>query len=265
MLIGLVGAGLAGGWARLRSDGDPPASAAGEDAAASGGAITSPSSVSTTNPAAVTTTAPAPPTSTSDTVEVWRVEVICKEAWEAAPIRGRLIEHQIERLTVHHTAVTMRDNAAAPRRLRSYQDYHQENGWPDIAYHYLIDAHGHVYEGRRVSARGDTFTDYDPTGHFLVCCDGDFDQQEVPAAQLASLADVLAWASVHFGVGSDAIGGHGDYAATSCPGTQLAGLIADGTLQSMVEQRIVAGGVLVSSLCGPAGFNRVAEIEAGSR
>jgi hypothetical protein len=158
----------------------------------------------------------------------------------------------------------MGDNAEAPRRLRSYQGYHQENGWPDVAYHYLIDAHGHVYEGRPVSARGDTFTDYDPTGHFLVCCDGHFDQQGVPAAQLASLTNVLAWASGHFGVGSDTIRGHRDYAATSCPGSQLAGLVADRTLQSMVEQRMAAGGVLLTLLCGQGGFDRVAEIEAGT-
>lgn len=147
--------------------------------------------------------------------------------------------------------------------MRSYQSHHQGNGWPDIAYHYLVDANGHVYEGRPVSAKGDTSTEYDPSGHFLVCCDGHFDQQGVPAAQLAALSDVLAWASVRFAVGPSTVAGHRDYAATSCPGSQLAGLIADGTLRSMVEQRIAAGGIQTEVLCGQAGLDRVAEIEAG--
>jgi hypothetical protein len=192
------------------------------------------------------------------------MEVICKAAWGAAPIQGQLVEHQIERLTVHHTAVAMGSNTDAPARIRSYQNYHQESGWPDVAYHYLIDANGHIYEGRPVSARGDTFTEYDPTGHFLVCCDGHFDQQVIPAAQLASLANVLAWASVRFGVDPATIAGHRDYAAITCPGSNLASVVADGTLLSMVEQRIATGVSSLSSLCGQAGLDRIAAIEAGT-
>lgn len=147
--------------------------------------------------------------------------------------------------------------------MRSYQNYHQESGWPDVAYHYLIDANGHIYEGRPVAARGDTFTEYDPSGHFLVGCDGHFDRQDIPDAQLASLANVLAWASVRFAVGPATIAGHRDYAGTTCPGSDLAGLIGDRTLQSMVEQRIAAGVSSLNTLCGQAGRDRVAAIESG--
>jgi len=225
-------------------------------------AVTTTTAPTATTEAVTTSTAPTattgvPPAATDG------LEVICKDAWGAVPIQGQLVEHRIERLTVHHTAVVMGGNTEAPRRMRSYQNYHQGNGWPDVAYHYLIDANGHIYEGRPVSARGDTFTEYDPTGHFLVCCDGHFDQQGVPAAQLASLADLLAWASVQFGVGPSTIAGHRDYAATTCPGSQLAGLIADRTVQSMVEQRLAFGGVSLSWLCGQAGLDRVSDIEAG--
>lgn len=178
-------------------------------------------------------------------------------------MKGEFIDHRIERLTVHHTAVVMGSNTRAPARMRSYQEYHQGSGWPDIAYHYLIDANGHIYEGRPTSARGDTFTEYDPTGHFLVCCDGHFDQQSLPAAQLASLVDVLAWASSHFGVGASTIAGHRDYAATTCPGRDLARQIADGSLRSMVEGRITGGGATLTPLCGQAGIDRVAAIAAG--
>ena len=157
----------------------------------------------------------------------------------------------------------MGSNTEAPRRMRSYQTYHQDSGWPDIAYHYLIDANGNIYEGRPVWARGDTFTEYDPTGHFLVCCDGHFDQQGISSAQLEALADVLAWASQQYGVSPATIAGHRDYASTTCPGAQLAALIADGTVQTNVEQRIAAGGPSLSLLCGQAGLDRVADIEAG--
>ena len=299
MLGVLIGGGAAGGWAWLRpGDALPPPEAAlsgagtpatsstsssgsavtiaETEATTTTGAVTTTIETTTTTGARTTTTEAATTTSASTTTTVppttttgvpptagGSLEIICKEAWGAAPIQGDLIEHRIERLTVHHTAVVMRSNTKAPGRIRSYQAYHQESGWPDVAYHYLIDANGHIYEGRPVSARGDTFTAYDPAGHFLVCCDGHFDQQRIPAAQLASLANVLAWASVRFGVGPSTIAGHRNYAATTCPGSDLAGLVADQTLQSMVEERIAAGVSTLGLLCGPAGLDRVAAIEAG--
>jgi hypothetical protein len=147
--------------------------------------------------------------------------------------------------------------------MRSYQRYHQEQGWPDIAYHYLIDANGNVYEGRPVTARGDTFTEYDPSGHFLVCCDGHFDQQQIPTAQYAALVEVLAWASVEYGIEPSTIAGHRDYASTTCPGSSLAAFVADGTLRANVEDRLSGGGVSLARLCGAGGLARVADIEAG--
>ena len=298
MLGVLIGGGAAGGWAWLRpGDALPPPEAALSGAgtpatsttSSSGSAVTiaepeattttgalPTTSATTTSTGAPTTTTEAPTTTSATTTTTvpttttgvpptagGSLEIICREAWGAAPIQGPLVDHQIERLTVHHTAVVMGSNTKAPGRIRSYQAYHQDSGWPDVAYHYLVDANGHIYEGRPVSARGDTFTEYDPAGHFLVCCDGHFDQQRIPAAQLASMANVLAWASVRFGVGPSTIAGHRDYAATSCPGSDLAGLVSDQTLQSMVEERIAAGAGTLSLLCGQAGFDRVAAIESG--
>ncbi len=300
----LLGAGAAGGWAWLKSAEEPASTTtvgsesggtstststtsptttttsaptakvtsttAGSTTTAAETATTETSTTTTT--AATTTTEPATTTTTASTTTTGgppptggALEAICKDAWGAAPITGELVEHQIERLTVHHTAVAMGSNTEAPRRMRSYQAYHQESGWPDIAYHYLIDANGNIYEGRPVWARGDTFTAYDPTGHFLVCCDGHFDQQGIPDAQLAALADVLAWASRQYGVSPATIAGHRDYAATTCPGSNVAALVADGTLRASVEQRTAAGGLSLSLLCGQAGLDRVADIEAGRR
>ncbi|MCP3997146.1 MAG: N-acetylmuramoyl-L-alanine amidase [bacterium] len=175
---------------------------------------------------------------------------------------GEFTLHVIEWITVHHTAVVLEDNADAPARIRQHQEYHQGRGWPDLAYHYVIDAGGNIYEGRPVDAVGDTGTDYDPTGHFLVCCEGDFNQQEITAAQYKSLVQMLAWGSVEFGVDPAAIQGHRDLAATSCPGDSLYTLIADGTLSSDVARatEMVAG---LARVCGEAGQQAVAAIESG--
>ncbi len=192
------------------------------------------------------------------------VGVICKDAWDAAPVGAAFQPHSIERLTVHHTAATLSTNTLAPRRIRGHQAHHRAAGWPDLAYHFVVDARGHVYEGRPVAFRGDTFTSYDPSGHFLVSCEGDFDRHGLPAAQLAGLVDVLAWASAEFGAGVGTIGGHRDYASTSCPGAALYPLIADGALAGMVADRLAAGGAALVPVCGERGEALVAAIETGA-
>jgi hypothetical protein len=174
------------------------------------------------------------------------------------------VAHTVARLTVHHTATRLDTNRHAPARARGHQRYHQDAGWPDLAYHFLVDANGNVYEGRPVSARGDTFTSYDPTGHFLVCCEGNFDEQDLPDAQFEALAVMLAWASGEFGAGTDTIAGHRDFAATSCPGDRLAVQIADGTLRTRVEEMLAAGGITMTAVCGADGRALVEAIEAGT-
>jgi hypothetical protein len=192
-----------------------------------------------------------------------RVEIICRGAWGASAPGNGLRRHRIRRLTVHHSAVPLVDNTLAPGRFRSHQQAHFSNGWPDIAYHVLIDRNGNVYRGRRPRFRGDTATDYDPAGHLLVLCEGDFDAQTLSGPQVTALVDVLAWASGRFGVKPRTIRGHRDYAATACPGMRLHRLIANGKLRARVRRRLRNGGVDLVTLCGKAGRRRVRQIERG--
>jgi hypothetical protein len=191
------------------------------------------------------------------------VTMICRRAWGARRPTGGFHRHSIRRITVHHSAVLLWDNRKAPERFRDHQAAHQARGWPDIAYHVLIDRNGHVYEGRPMWARGDTATDYSPRGHLLVLCEGNFDRQRPSREQAASLADVLAWAVRRFDVPVGRIRGHRDYASTACPGRRLYGLIADGTLHRRVRRRLRAGGVRLEEICGEAGRDLVRDIEAG--
>ncbi len=76
--------------------------------------------------------------------------------------------------------------------------------------------------------RGDTATDYDPTGHLLVCCEGDFDRQPLPDPQRHSLEAMLAWGVSTYGLTVDTMAGHGDYASTNCPGGRYATVSSTG-------------------------------------
>ena len=150
--------------------------------------------------------------------------------------------HKPKRLTLHHTGVFLEDNSLAPARLRRHQNWHMDDpdhNYPDIAYHFMVDMAGNVYEGRDWRYRGDTATEYDPTGHFLVCCEGDFDQQEPTAEQLASVAALFAWASQKWSIKPRRLKGHQDYASTTCPGTALEALVQDRSLHQ--SARRIAG------------------------
>jgi N-acetylmuramoyl-L-alanine amidase len=190
------------------------------------------------------------------------VEVICRDAWGARPSSGDFQRHRIRRITVHHSAVVLRDNRLAPERLRDHQSAHQARGWPDIAYHMLIDRHGNVYAGRPRWAVGDTATNYDPRGHLLVMCEGSFGTQRPSESQVTALVDVLAWGVERYGVDVRKIRGHLDYADTACPGSRLYRRL--GEIRRRVRDRLVGGGVRLTELCGREGRARVEAIEAGA-
>ncbi|MGH2710576.1 MAG: peptidoglycan recognition protein family protein [Actinomycetota bacterium] len=193
-----------------------------------------------------------------------RVELICRRAWGALKPTGEFKRHKVKRMTVHHSAVLLTDNSDAPAHFRSHQRGHQDRGWPDIAYHALVDRHGNVYEGRPMWAVPDTATNYDPTGHFTVMCEGNFQEQKPSRAQVAALVDVLAWASAEFDVAPRTIAGHQDHADTACPGAKLESLITAGEIRRRVKERLATGGVELVEICGKEGKARVADIEAGT-
>ncbi|MEN8234408.1 MAG: hypothetical protein ABFR89_05740, partial [Actinomycetota bacterium] len=90
---------------------------------------------------------------------------------------------------------------------------------------------------------------------FLPALDGMFDEfwdspddgddlpdgaDEFTDAQLNGLVDLLAWASVEFGVDPADITGHRDHAATACPGSVVYALIESGEIARLVAERIEA-------------------------
>jgi N-acetylmuramoyl-L-alanine amidase-like protein len=192
-------------------------------------------------------------------------QLLCRDAWGARPARAGGKPHTITRMTLHHEAVVLGDNRNAPSHLRSDQRYHQDDkGWIDIAYHIGVDRNGNIYELRSTEFAGDTATDYNTTGHFLVLCEGDFDQEAVSEAQVQAAALAFAWAAQNFRVASNTLAGHRDLAQTSCPGTNLYAHLTSGDLKRRIDDLLAAGPVDLQRFCGPDAAAKVAAIEAGS-
>ncbi|CAJ1501151.1 peptidoglycan recognition family protein [[Mycobacterium] burgundiense] len=192
--------------------------------------------------------------------------MLCRAAWGAQSAREGGQRHTITEMTLHHTAAVLGDNSNAPARLRQHQQYHQDGqGWIDIAYHVGVDRNGNIYELRDWNLAGDTATEYDPAGHFLVLCEGDFDQESVSEAQLDSAARVFAWAAGKFQIGSETLTGHGDHAATACPGANLEAHLTSGELRRRVDGYLADGPVELINVCGPEADAVIADITAGRR
>lgn len=190
--------------------------------------------------------------------------MLCRDAWHAQPARPGGVVHKLSQMTIHHTGVVLGDNRKAPGRLLQHQKLHQgERGWVDIAYHVGVDRNGNIYELRQPDLVGDTATEYDPTGHFLVLCEGDFDQEAVSEDQLHGAAMAFAWAAQRFSITTDVLRGHKDFAATACPGANLYSHITSGALKRRVDDLLAAGRVDLAMICGPEAAERVAAIEAG--
>ena len=191
--------------------------------------------------------------------------MLCRQAWGARPARagGRL--HTITRMTIHHSAVALPDNRGIVARLQQHQRYHQDDkGWVDIAYHAAVDRNGNIFALRDTAIAGDTATDYDTTGHFLVLCEGDFDTEAVTESQLDGAALVCAWATKQFGISVDTLASHQQVApgGTDCPGTSLQAHITSGDLANRITDTI-AGGFELRPVCGSEADARVAGIVAG--
>jgi N-acetylmuramoyl-L-alanine amidase len=230
-----------------------------------------PNSSSTPSPAAtaVSPTVSPPPeplTSAAPTVIAPSAVMLCRDAWGARPARPGGTPQTLTHITIHHSAVVLGDNSNAPGRIRQDQRYHQDSqGWIDIAYHVGVDRNGNIYELRNPELVGDTATTYDPTGHFLVLCEGDFDKEEVTEELLHGTALACAWAAQRFAIPTATLAGHRDFAATSCPGANLYAYVASGDLKRRIDDLVAVGPVDLQQICGPEATAIVADIEAGIR
>ena len=192
--------------------------------------------------------------------------ILPRQAWGARPPRPGGTPHTITRMTIHHSAVALPDNSDIVGRLQQHQRYHQDDkGWVDIAYHYAVDRNGNIFALRDTAIAGDTATNYDTAGHFLVLCEGDFDQETVSEAQLHGAALIFAWAAQRFGITTNTLASHREVTpVTSCPGAALESHMASGDLARRIGD-VIATGFSLTPVDTQQAAPIVAAIEAGTR
>jgi hypothetical protein len=159
--------------------------------------------------------------------------IVPRSAWNAAEPKPYK-QHVPVRITVHHEGTRLEVTDDAARKIKGIQTWGMgpDRKWADIPYHFLIAPNGTIYEGRSVFTVGETNTEYDPTGHLLITCLGNLEQQEVPREQLASLIKLIAYCASQYKLPLETLATHRDYSKqTTCPVKNLYAYFEDGTIK----------------------------------
>ncbi len=152
------------------------------------------------------------------------------------------VKHEIDKLTLHHSATPHAPEDDLGDKLLRMQGWgERDRNWWDLPYHFIIDIDGTILEARDYRYMGDTNTRYDPRGHFLINCYGNYNEQEPNEAQLNSIASLMAWAAVEFDIDPIELYGHRDLAQTSCPGDNLHAYVEDGRLEARITNILKEG------------------------
>lgn len=163
-----------------------------------------------------------------------------RSEWNASEPRSYKPQVPV-RITIHHEGEVFNpEKQSSEQHIKNIQTWgmSEARNWSDIPYHFLIDFDGNVFEGRNVFTAGETATEYNPEGHLLITCFGNFEEQKVTEKQLESLIKLTAYCCKKYQIDPATIKGHKDFAETLCPGKDLYRYIENGYIQHEVEKRL---------------------------
>ncbi|WP_084413195.1 N-acetylmuramoyl-L-alanine amidase [Desulfovirgula thermocuniculi] len=93
--------------------------------------------------------------------------------------------------------------------------WHLNNGWAGIGYHYFITKAGEIYRGRPRDTIGSHCYGYNSRS-VGICCEGNFEEEYMPAAQWRAVLELVRELKRIY---PDAcVVGHCELNSTSCPG-----------------------------------------------
>lgn len=163
-----------------------------------------------------------------------------RAAWGARPPRSIVwVRPQDKTHTfLHHSTGSTLGNPDRIQWVQNIQAYHMDtNGWADIAYSFLVDDEGNVYEGRGWDKAGAHTKGFNTVGHGI-CYLGSGDMSDGPESPAAHTAIRSLFDEADVRAGRPLTRkSHRDVYATACPGDDLdawlkAGMPADGFEQA---------------------------------
>jgi hypothetical protein len=161
-----------------------------------------------------------------------------RSTWNAADPKP-FKQHVPERITIHHEGTKFEKSDDAAKHIKNVQTWGmgKDRNWIDIPYHFLIDLNGNFYEGRNIFTVGETATEYDPTGHLLITCMGNFEEQDVSDEQLEALIRLIVYCCNQYQISTETIASHKDYSnQTVCPGKNLYKYLENNYIKNEVKK-----------------------------
>lgn len=150
--------------------------------------------------------------------------------WGAAPPRGTTSLPTAVGVAVHWEGPHMGaySEAQVPSLIRGIQRYHMAtNGWADVAYNFVVDRYGGLWEGRGWNRRSAANGTNVANSRYLAVCylggEGDPFTGEAKAAIQWLIAEHVARG------GRPDVTCHRDHTATACPGDEITAWVRTGT------------------------------------
>ena len=213
--------------------------------------------------------------------------IVTRAQWgcdEALRKPGQSYDTVVEKIVVHHT-VTPNNPSDPAAVVRSVYEYNVSGVYIDIAYHFLIDADGRIYEGRwardypagahhtgenseRQNVQGAATLGHNPRT-IAVAMLGTFTDILPTDAAMNSLLTVLTWKCARWGI--DPLGstpytnsdggvevfpdiiGHRDVVATICPGVPIESQLPEIRAEVSARLRSGAFGYWIAGASGVVG------------
>ncbi|PNH21086.1 peptidoglycan recognition family protein [Megasphaera hutchinsoni] len=124
---------------------------------------------------------------------------------------------ETKRIIMHHVGGTNREAKA-----EEIHQWHLQNGWAGIGYHFIIHKDGSIEQGRPIEMIGAHCYRYnsDSVG---ICSIGNFQEYYPTDMQLETAGKLIAYVCSLYDIvpGKDTIFGHRDLNTTECPGDHL--------------------------------------------
>jgi predicted Ser/Thr protein kinase len=170
--------------------------------------------------------------------------VISRQNWQAAAAAYNGQTHTPSSIVLSHDNQMMAAGEDAHAKIRSMQGYHQRL-WSDIAWHYIVDLDGNIYEGRDINIPGDTSFGFNTSGIIAIGLLGDYDSQHLNQNQHDALVNLMAWLCQEYDIAPAAIYPHRHFAEVDPnnrkPNTSPGSNIDINNLSNAVAARIATG------------------------
>lgn len=155
------------------------------------------------------------------------MRVVRRSEWgarePAKPFRA-LSRGRVKGVVLHHSGVEGGPSGVAA--VRAFEAYHMDTRkWDGVAYNWLVDSTGGVFEGRGGGVRGAATKGWNARSE-SICYTG-WGYDPVPLVALKAIRSVIDDVQFRYG-GSLWVRGHRDVSSSTCPGDWLYDWLSDG-------------------------------------